>query len=242
MRKALLAAVVALSLAAPALPAWGQGAGARWLDPEEVAAEVRRFIASQLSLGPGEAEVRSIHMPAQRVLLPAGPHELRVELPAQGRLLGRTPLMVTVRDAAGAEVRKLWVTAEVAVYAEVPVARAPLRAQQALDPALFETRKKDLATLPPDAVTRLEDLEGARLLRPLAPGDVVRRPDVEVPHLVLQGHLVRILARRGALVITAVGKALDSGRKGESIRVINIDSNRLLQGRVVERSAVEVLF
>ena len=238
MRKALFAAVLALSVALP-LQAAGQ---ARFLEPGDVAAEVRRFVAAQLRLGPRDAEVRSIQLPPQRVLLPAGSVVLQVELPAGGRLLGRTPLMVVVRDGAGAEVRRLWVTAEVAVYTEVPVARVPLRPEQPLDAASFQMRRKDLASLPPDAVTRIEDLEGARLRRALAPGEVVRRHEVELPYLVRQGHLVRIFARRGTLLITAVGKALDSGRKGEAIRILNIDSNKLVQGRVVEKAAVEVLF
>lgn len=241
MRKMLLAAVLALSAVLP-LPAGGQGAGPRFLEPEDVAAEVRRFISGQLRLGPGGAEVRSIQLPAQRILLPSGPIALQVEMPPQGRLLGRTPLMVVVRDRAGAEVRRLWVTAEVAVYTDVPVARIPLRASQSLDASSFEMRRKDLASLPPDAVTRMEDLEGARLRRALAPGEVVRLPEVELPYLVRQGNLVRIFARRGTLFITAVGKALDSGRKGEAIRILNVDSNKTIQGRVVEKAAVEVLF
>src|SRR3990170_3024157 len=142
MRKMLLAAVLLLSVA---LPPRAEGQ-ARFLDPGEVAAEVRRFVAAQLGLDPGGAEVRSIQLPPQAVLLPAGPIALHVEMPAGGRLLGRTPLMVVARDGAGAEVRRLWVTAEVAVYTEVPVARTPLRANQSVGPGSFQMRRKDLAS------------------------------------------------------------------------------------------------
>lgn len=240
MRQTLLAAALVLSMALP-LPAEGQGAP-RFLDAGDVAAEVRRFVAAQLGTGPDRAEVRSVQLQGQRVLLPPGRVSLEAELPPQGRLLGRTPLMVVVRNEAGAEVRRLWVTAEIAVYAAVPVARVPLGANQVVDASFFEMRRKDLASLPPDALTRMEDLEGARLRRALAPGEAVRAAEVELPYLVRQGSLVRIVARRGGLMMTAVGKALDSGRKGEAIRILNVDSNKMVQGRVVEKAAVEVLF
>ncbi len=239
MRTILLAGALALSLLLPS-PAGGQGG--RFLGADEVAAEVRRYLATRLDLGAGEAEVRAVHLPAQKVLLPKGPVELAVAAPPNTRFIGRTPLMVVVRDGGGAEIRRLWVTAEVAVYAEVPVPRRPLRAHQPLTASLFEMRRRDLAGLPTDAVTRAEDLEGARALRPLAPGEAVRKSDVELPQLVKQGHLVRLIARRGALTITAIGKALDAGRKGDAVRAINIDSNKMIQGRVVDRAAVEVLF
>jgi flagella basal body P-ring formation protein FlgA len=136
----------------------------------------------------------------------------------------------------------MWVAAEISVFTRVPVAVVPIRANQRLSPAQFEMRRQDLASLPNNVVTSPEMLDGAHALRPLSPGEVIRKSDIRLPYLVKQGHLVRIYARRGKMVITAIGKALDAGRKGEIVRVINIDSNKPVQGRVIEQSSVEVLF
>jgi flagella basal body P-ring formation protein FlgA len=145
-----------------------------------------------------------------------------------------------VRGAS--EIRRIWVTAEIAVYSQVPVARRPIRAQELLQKADFEIRRRDMASLPVDVVMNIENIIGAVAVRSLSPGDIARKSDVRLPFLVKRGHLVRVRARRGKLLISAIGKSLDAGRRGDVVRVINIDSNKPIQARVIENSSVEVLF
>jgi flagellar basal body P-ring formation protein FlgA len=72
-------------------------------------------------------------------------------------------------------------------------------------------------------------------------GDLEAGP-VEEPLLVKNRELVRLVAKVGPLRLTAVGEALQDGRAGEVIRVRNVDSNKIVSGRVLERAVVEVDF
>ncbi len=215
---------------------------ARVLKRERIESAVRRYLAKRLESRQGDVEVNAINIPKQNILFPRNKAvRLVVKAPANTRFLGRTPLVLSVMQGS-AEIRRIWISADISVFTRVPVAAVPIRAKQRLSSAQFEMRRQDLASLPNNVVTSPEALEGAHALRPLSPGEVIRKSDVRLPYLVKQGHLVRLYARRGNLVITAIGKALDAGRKGELVRVINIDTNKPVQGRVIEESSVEVLF
>jgi hypothetical protein len=62
----------------------------------------------------------------------------------------------------------------------------------------------------------------------------------EQPTLVKARDMVRLLARVGSFRVTALGEAQQDGRAGQLIRVRNVDSNRIISGRVVDQRVVEV--
>jgi flagella basal body P-ring formation protein FlgA len=63
----------------------------------------------------------------------------------------------------------------------------------------------------------------------------------EAPVLVQAREPVRLIARKGVLKVTVpVAEALQSGKKGQVIRVRNLQSNQVIAGVVVARGEVEV--
>ncbi|MEM6852774.1 MAG: flagellar basal body P-ring formation chaperone FlgA, partial [Pseudomonadota bacterium] len=62
------------------------------------------------------------------------------------------------------------------------------------------------------------------------------------PTLVQKNALVVIEYATGPMLLTAKGKALDDGGKGEVVRVMNIDGSKLIQGVVTGADAVSVSF
>jgi len=214
----------------------------RVLSQQEVDSAVQSYLETRLNNRNGDVEIKSITFPRNKILLSGiGKVQLLVKAPPNTRFIGRTPLILRVIRGSS-EIRRIWVTAEIAVYIDVPVARRPIRAMEALKATDFEFRRQDMASMPSDTITSPAELHGAVAVRPLSPGNMVRKSNIKFPFLVKRGHLVHIHARRGQLSITAIGKSLDAGRKGDLIRVVNIDSKKPVHARVVESSSVEVLF
>jgi len=69
---------------------------------------------------------------------------------------------------------------------------------------------------------------GARLTRNLAQGGVVFTDDVESVPVIAKGDPVRIVFRAGGLQVEASGEALDNGGVGDTIRVRNVLSRRII--------------
>jgi flagella basal body P-ring formation protein FlgA len=93
--------------------------------------------------------------------------------------------------------------------------------------------------LGPDAV------KGRKAKRALLPGQMIKARDIEDPvadgaAMVKAQQPVKMRVRVGGLSIDALGQALQDGRQGQLIRVQNVDSKKVLTGRVVAQSLVEI--
>lgn len=64
--------------------------------------------------------------------------------------------------------------------------------------------------------------------------------DLSRPQIVERGDMVMMTFRQGQLLLTAEGKALQNGSKGDLIRVTNLSSNKSLQARVTGAQEVIV--
>jgi flagella basal body P-ring formation protein FlgA len=73
---------------------------------------------------------------------------------------------------------------------------------------------------------------GKEAVKPLREGSPVRPFDLIRPQWVHRGEPVTIAVRSGALSITAQGKSLVNGAKGDSVRVVNLATNRTLDAVV----------
>lgn len=102
---------------------------------------------------------------------------------------------------------------------------------------ISESMLKD-RTFPANYRFRTAVIESPRVLagkmarRTLMPGEPIPLSAVDDPKLVTRGVQAAILFEEGGLSITGVGIPLQSGTMGETIQVKNIDSGRIITGRV----------
>jgi flagellar basal body P-ring formation protein FlgA len=75
-------------------------------------------------------------------------------------------------------------------------------------------------------------LTGKMARRTLLPGEPIPMNAVDDPKLVTRGTQAQIMFEEGGLSIMGVGIPLQSGTMGETIQVKNVDSGRIITGRV----------
>ena len=80
-------------------------------------------------------------------------------------------------------------------------------------------------------------LVGSELRRDMAEEQMITTHDVAPPRMVTRGGLITIKAETPLMLVTVQGKALQDGAKGETVRVMNTQSNRMIEG-VVESAGV----
>jgi flagella basal body P-ring formation protein FlgA len=93
---------------------------------------------------------------------------------------------------------------------------------------------------PRSALTDPGDAVGKRLVRSLPAGAPLSAGDVAVQPLVEKGDLVRLVVKVGSVTATTTGRAAESGRAGDQVRVENPASGRVVQGTLLESGIVEV--
>jgi flagella basal body P-ring formation protein FlgA len=89
-------------------------------------------------------------------------------------------------------------------------------------------------------VTDYDLIVGKEARRALAKGRPVRPADVGAPFAVRRNDAVTMAYRNGALDLAVLGKALDAGAEGDTIRVVNSASRRTVQAVIIGPGAVSV--
>jgi flagella basal body P-ring formation protein FlgA len=84
------------------------------------------------------------------------------------------------------------------------------------------------------------EVDAGRAVQDIAAGQVVQRPMVAPAPLVRAGDDVTLTFRIGPVVVEGRGVAIQAGRLGDVIHVVNPDSKRRITARVSGRGLVEV--
>jgi len=85
-------------------------------------------------------------------------------------------------------------------------------------------------------------LTGKMARRTLLPGEPIPMNAVDDPKLVTRGTQTQIVFEEGGLSIMGIGIPLQSGTLGETIQVKNVDSGRIITGRVQPDGRVRIGF
>lgn len=95
-------------------------------------------------------------------------------------------------------------------------------------------------SLPSRIVQNSDDLIGMTAKRRLQPGKPVRTSDVRPPRLVVKGEPVLMKVEAPGINLTAEGRALEHGAKGDLVRILNTSSKQVVTGIVTAPQTVEV--
>ena len=93
---------------------------------------------------------------------------------------------------------------------------------------------------PADAIRDPAELIAATARRDLTGGEPLVRRAVEVQPMVARGQRVTMVAIGRGIRVSAVGEALAAGRQGDTIRIKNLDSNKVVTGRVSGPQTVQM--
>ncbi len=91
-----------------------------------------------------------------------------------------------------------------------------------------------------DMIIKAKNLIGTTPRRILSAGNPVQNNEVEAPKIIERGEFITMIFNNGSLKLTARGKALEHGAKGEMIRVINTGSNKTIEGLVTASREVTI--
>lgn len=97
-----------------------------------------------------------------------------------------------------------------------------------------------LSRLDPRTVLTESKLVGMSPRRPIVAGRAFLTTEVQPPILVKRGKRVTIYLRTKFMQLTAKGKALENGGKGDVVRVQNTDSRKTIEARVIGPEQVSV--
>lgn len=203
--------------------------------------DVRSMLTEALKprMSPGRIEV-NLDNPTLELRVAAGRADaVRVELLNYAPVQARFTATLSVAGEDG-QTRRVTVAGRAASMVEVPVVArrvAPNETISSGDIAWIEVRADQA---PNDLVTTEAQLVGQTARRTLVANTAVRLRDIQAPRLVNKGSLVTMVLQTPNLMVTAQGRALQEGGVGDVIRVVNTQSNRIVEATVSGPGTVAV--
>ncbi len=137
-------------------------------------------------------------------------------------------------------IQRLYVSGVLERMVDVPVLKNTLRNGTIIgrhDIDYLSIRERNLKG---NIIVDAQELIGMTPRRVLIAGKSVKVNDVDTPKIVSRGDMVTMTFRESGLNLTARGKALEHGAKGDVIRVVNTGSNKTVEATVTASREVTV--
>ena len=100
---------------------------------------------------------------------------------------------------------------------------------------MIDIPQKDLAT---NVILKPDDLMGMTPRQVVLAGQPINSNQVQAPIIINRGDIVTMQFNANGLQLTAQGKALENGAKGDKIRVENVSSNKTIIAQVTNTKEV----
>ncbi|MEE8453724.1 MAG: flagellar basal body P-ring formation chaperone FlgA [Limibaculum sp.] len=192
-----------------------------------------RGVGGQISLVLDNPAMR-LHLPSDvaPTLLVAGlSHD-----PKTGRFTAHL-----VAPAEGTPLVRLTLTGRAIEMIEVPTLRRRMGPRDIIHGRDVEWISLRADRIARNAVRDVANLVGKSPRRPIRAGAAVLSNDLREPILVPRNSLVTIRLQTARMILTAQGRAMEPGAKGDVIRVMNTNTSKIIRASVADSGAVEVI-
>jgi flagella basal body P-ring formation protein FlgA len=213
-------------------------ASAQILAPEEMIRIAEDFIYQNIPWKDEEVTVK-VAQGVSRVTLPAGKVEVIPTMETK-RPLGLVAVRLDIRvdDQLFRTMRPFF---HVRVIAPVVVARETIPRGEKIDVGKLDMVRKDLSLLPANVVTVPGDVEGKVSKWTLGPGTIITMSMIDDLPLVRRGENVSLTIGGKGVTVTIQARAMADGKKGDTIKVMNLNTRKEISAKVVDTGRVEAV-
>ena len=132
------------------------------------------------------------------------------------------------------------VTGHIILRRSVPVLSRHLEAHTVISASDLEYVQMAEDRISTAAIQDERELIGRELRHDVNGGDPLSQHDISQPRMVVRGTLVTVQVETPFMQLSVQGKALQDGIAGDVVRVMNIGSNRIVEGTVTGQGTVQV--
>lgn len=204
---------------------------------ESIREAARVFLNDQAEARNGSKISVAIGQLDSRLRLQPCTEPLETFLPDGARLQGNTTVGVRCPIPDG---WRIYVTGKVSILADVLVLTTSARRGDVLNAGDVERVERDISTLRRGYLDNPGELEGKILKRAVSAGMVLTPGLLEAPRVIRRGDRVTLEARHGSLAVRMQGEAIMDGRPGERVRVRALNSEKIVEGTVVNAGVIKV--
>jgi flagella basal body P-ring formation protein FlgA len=173
--------------------------------------------------------------------VPAGIVALRIADPGNRKMSGYVSVTTFVQ-VDSESVQRVMLSGWIHLFKEIPCTIHPLEKDTVISKKDVKLVRKDVSKLPSNIVLDIQAVIGKRLKHSVRHGAYLRENMLDEVPAVNRGDQVVIVAESGAIKVTVRGETLEKGCPGDTIRVKNAMSKKIISAEVIDASTVRVRF
>lgn len=135
----------------------------------------------------------------------------------------------------------IYVPLELRLFRPVLVTKRDLQRGDTIAAEDIELRERNVLASTAPALTRADEVIGQQVKRPLAAGSLLQAPALEQPVLVRRGDRISVDSAPGTVSVRISGEALGTARRGERVRVKNLQSGRIIDAVVTGNGSAQAI-
>jgi flagella basal body P-ring formation protein FlgA len=183
----------------------------------------------------------NVYYQGKDITLPPGKKELIYKIMGSSQRAGRIPMYLEIRINDQFQKRIRFNTKVLVSQKVIKTIRAVRRGEiLSKDEIRAETIKTERPSK--NAITNMDYALGYEASRSLSIGQILVPNFIKRPALGNRGDKILITAQKGGMIITTAGILKEDGYKDAMVRVLNIESKKIIYGRLVDSNTVKVNF
>lgn len=216
-----------------------------WAKPEiysidEIEQAGKEFLVSHLDWDPSRLEIK-VRYEGKPLRLPTGNRSLDCKMQGGRKRVGRIQFMCYAK-VNGHIMKRLRLNGEINLAYDLFRTTRTLKRGTIIQPADVEWVRVSATHVMRNIVSNENELIGHRLIRGLGDGENILTHMLQKVPLVKNGDRILIIAQKGSLRVTAPGVVKQSGFKDDTVRVENMQSRKIVLGRVIDSRTVQINF
>ena len=133
-----------------------------------------------------------------------------------------------------------WAKLTIAQMISVVIAKENIKRGEIITKDKITLERKIISRSLRDIAVDLEDVLGKEAKKYIKKGEIIKLCYLKMPYMIKKGEKVDLIYSSDSLFVKTIGLAKKSGYKGEIIPVINIDSKKIIYGKVIKPGVVLV--
>lgn len=208
------------------------------IDPARFREAFDQFIFQQSGRAPADVIISKFKVLHDEPV-PRGKVQIQVIQKGHNELVEyvRLKAVVTVN---GALENKVELCGWLDVFETVVCASRSLKRGTVIKPKDIYLERRNISSMMEDVVLDMNQVVGLMTKHNIKDNDTLKRWVLKQSPVVQRGDMVTILVQSGGLRVTAPGKVLDDGFKGQAVSVLNTMSSKKIIARVIDNLTVQV--
>ena len=182
-----------------------------------------------------------VYYQGKDIILPVGKKELIYKIMGSSKRAGRIPMILEIRINDKFQ-KRIHLNTKVLVSQKVIKTIRAVKRGKILSNDEIRVEKIQTERPSKNAITNIEYALGYEAVRRMPIGEILIPIFIKKPALGNRGDKVLITAKKGAMTITTPGILKEDGYEDAMVRVLNMESKKIIYGRLIDSNTVKVTF